>query len=158
MMMASSKPSINFLTSPLTGTFYWRMLLCVDTYTQEFPVFVLFLQLRCDDFFDGLLPPVIHPDPSECMVFDVNNIGVIWIWIRNHRMWLRLAFVVFLCSCIDTVSSGRLPFSSRRHRHKISDTLHRNIFIPTGLRTPQNDRLDHSDRKKTRNSSFHAWA
>ena len=56
------------------------MLLCVDAYTQEFPVFI---QLRCDDFFDGLLQPVIHPDPSERMVFDVNNIGVIWILIRN---------------------------------------------------------------------------
>src|SRR5579859_4164211 len=92
------------------------MLLCVDTYTQEFPVFILFLQLRCADFFDGLLTPVIHPDPSERMVFDVNNIGVIWIWIRNQRTRLLLPFVVFLCSCVDTVSSGCLPFSSRRHR------------------------------------------
>jgi hypothetical protein len=82
------------------------MLLCVDTYTQEFPVFILFLQLRCDDFFDGLLTPVIHLDPSERMVFYVNNIGVIWIWIRNQRTQLLLAFVVFLCSCVETVSSG----------------------------------------------------
>jgi hypothetical protein len=137
------------------------MLLCVVTHTHEFPVFILFLQFRCDDFFDGLLTPVIHPYPSERMVFDVNYVGVIWILMTNQRMrrlLLRplLPFVVFLCSCVDTISSGRLPFSSRRHRHKISDTLHRDIFIPTGLRTPQNDRLDRSDRKKTRNSSFHA--
>src|SRR5579859_991409 len=155
-MMASSKPSINILTSQLTATFYQRMLLCVVTHTHEFPVFILFLQLRCDHFFDGLLAPVIHTYPSERMVFDVNDVGIIWIWIRNDRMRPLLPFVVFLCSCVDTVSSGRLPFSSRRHRHKISDTLHCDIFIPTGLRTPQNDRLDHSDRKKTRNSSFHA--
>src|SRR5579859_491464 len=83
------------------------MLLCVDTYTQEFPVFILFLQLRCADFFDGLLTPVIHPDPSEHMVFDVNNIGIIWIWIRNQRTRLLLAFIVFLCSSVDTVSSGQ---------------------------------------------------
>ena len=90
------------------------MALCIDRYTQEFPIFVLFLQFRCDDAFDCLLTLIIHPKPSKGMVFNLNNVGIIWIWIRR-RTRLLLPLIVFLCSSIDTVSSKCLQFFTGRH-------------------------------------------